>query len=1017
MITHLHANSSYSLLDSSLKIENLVKKSKELGFLSVALCDKGVLMGAMEFYLCCKKHGIKPIIGMEINCTFKEEKFPIILLAKNNVGYKQLMHLSNKADNTVDYEQLATYNENNFIIVFTQGGFYETLLNKEKYKEYQKILSVIPRYDSLFFAISKNETTFWKERNNNLIKILDELNLKSVAINKIYYENENDSDLLQILQCLKNSKTISNKDLSLENDRHILSKEKMQELYGENQLKNTEYIADNCFITLEDFKTTLPKFKTKDNIESSNYLIQLCLAGIQKRMKTKNIPKEYLDRLKIELDVIISMNFEDYFLIVWDFIKFAKHKDILVGPGRGSASGSLVSYCLGITQIDPIKYGLLFERFLNPDRISMPDIDVDFPDDRRDEVIRYVYEKYGDKHVSHIITYGTLKAKQVIRDVGRVLEIPIYEINKLCKQIPNSPNITLMEAYNSVKYFKQLILNNDKNKELFDLALRLEGLPRHTSTHAAGVVLSSKELNDVVPTIKHDNEIVSTQYTMEYLEEIGLIKIDFLGLRNLTIIDDISNKIKKNDYNFNINNINLSDEKTFDLLKNVDTLGIFQLESSGMKNLLKQMNVSKFNDIVATIALYRPGPMENIPLYLKSKQEKNIKYLHPSLKNILEETYGVIIYQEQIMQIAQVMASFSLAKADIMRKAMSKKNENVLASLKTDFIKGCLSNGHPETLATELFQTILKFANYGFNKAHSVSYSVISYQLAYLKANYPILFYCSLLNSVIGADVKISEIINECKSKGIKILAPSINFSSSSFTIESDSIRFPLTAIKNIGKVAFNEIKLERNDGEFNSFIDFVTRISNRKVNKNVIENLIDAGAFDEFKLTRKSLMLSLNDVLSYASLVSIEDNGQTRIDLNLVSKPTINYHRDNIFEKSKREKVVLGFYLSEHPMSEIKKNNSISCDNIALILKRKDLVESFCQIKSVKKHRTKNGDVMAFVVGQDESGKIDLIFMPRTFTKYENDLINDKYIKFNGKIDKKGACLVNAIIEVKIDL
>ncbi len=1018
MSVHLHARSSYSLLDSSLSVQRLVQKSKELGFSAVTLSDKNVLMGAMEFNKECKKEGIKPIFALEVEFTYNEEKYPLLLIAKNNEGFSNLIKCSSVVSNGEDisfHEVMAKYSHGNFVIFYGEEGPLETLLINEEYGQCQDVLTKLKEEGDFFIALSLNESSFWKIRNEKLKKIANSLSIKTVALNKIYYENEGDAAIYKVVQGIKSGKTINNHSLSLIQGRYLRSIEEMKQLYHQEDLDTTTWIAEQCQVDLSQFKTFLPKYKVPNELKGSHYLTQLCLAGLKKRLATEDLPAQYKKRLKYELDIITEMQFEDYFLIVWDFIRFARKKDIYVGPGRGSSAGSLVAYCLGITHVDPIEYGLLFERFLNPERISMPDIDIDFPDDRRDEVIQYVYETYGKEHVAHIITFGTLKAKQVLRDVGRVLEIPLHEINTLTKTIPFAPKITLKQVFDSTPYFRQLIQKNKMNQMLYDVAQRLEGLPRHASTHAAGIVLSKKSLTEVVPVIQIEQEMVSTQYTMEYLEDLGLIKMDFLGLRNLKIIDMIVQEVKKENPKFDIHRINLQDKKTFDLLKKVDTVGVFQLESDGMKNLLRKMQVNHFNDIVATIALFRPGPMENIPLYLEARKDKSkLHYPHPSLEPILKETYGIMIYQEQIMQVTQVIAGFSLGKADILRKAMSKKKEKDLINLKKDFIEGCIENGHPKELGEGLFSLIVKFAGYGFNKAHSVSYGMVSYQLAYLKANYPYHFYCALLNSVIGADRKTAEYIDECRRRGVVVLSPSINESGKEYHLEGNKIRFPLLAIKNIGQSAVDEIFAERQKGKFSNFHDFVARMMTRKVNKKIIESLIDAGALDEFHENRKTLRLSLEDAIRYADLVRIETEDQTRIDLGLVSKPAMIQAKEDKAEKSEREKEVLGVYLGEHPILEIKRKNQINTEPLIVLQSKSGTVQGFCNIQRVKQHRTKKGDMMAFVVGKDETSEIDLVFMPFVYQKTESVLKKGNYIYFNGKMDEKGACLVNSIQELK---
>ena len=595
--------------------------------------------------------------------------------------------------------------------------------------------------------------------------------------------------------------------------RYFRSKEEMVELYDEDDLAASDKIAQMCHVEMKFPKAILPKFKNRYGMSSEEFLRRLCHKGLEKRMQYQKIPSVYEQRLRYELDVIISMGYADYFLIVWDFIRFAKTQDIYIGPGRGSAAGSLVAYCLGITHADPIRYHLLFERFLNPERVSMPDIDTDFPDDRRDEVIAYVHDLYGEHHVSHIITFNTLAAKQVLRDVGKAMQVAPRQIDLLCKLVPNRPKVTLQDAYQERVKFKQMINSGEQMRKLFAIALQLEGLPRHSSLHAAGIILSNEDISNVCPLIDVDEGMCATQFTMEYLEELGLIKMDFLGLRNLTIIDEIVHQINAKEKRLDIMHIPLDDAKTYQLIRSVDTVGVFQLESEGMKNLIRKMKPTCFEDIVATVALFRPGPMENIPRYLECRTHpEKVDYLHPDLKSILENTYGVMIYQEQVMQIAQTMAGFSLGKADNLRKAISKKKGKELQSLREDFVEGAKQKGYEESLAIRVYELIMKFANYGFNRSHSVAYGMIAYQMAYLKANAPLYFFTALLNSVIGSETKTSEYVFEARKRHIEILLPSVNQSSNQYEIEGNALRFPLVGIKGIGNAVSNEMCIRDRD-------------------------------------------------------------------------------------------------------------------------------------------------------------------------------------------------------------
>ena len=745
------------------------------------------------------------------------------------------------------------------------------------------------------------------------------------------------------------------------------------------------------------FRTSLPEFKTPNDVSSKDYLSALCKEGLKRRLKN-HLTNEYISRLQYELDVIIKMHFEDYFLIVYDFILYAKKKGIMVGPGRGSAAGSLVSYCLGITEIDPIKYGLLFERFLNPERISMPDIDTDFPDDRRDEVVAYVKEKYGKDHVGHIITYGTLKTKQVLRDVARVLKYTTVETDSIAKLIPNSLNTSLMDAYNTIPLFNQKINSDKKYQFLFEIALKLEGNPRHESTHAAGIVFSKNVLSDVVPMISIESDLDSTQYSAEYLEDLGLIKMDFLGLRNLGIIAEIMDDINPK---FDINRIPLNDKKTFELISNVNLLGVFQLESNGMQNLARRMRPNSFEELSMMIALFRPGPMENIPSFLENRAHREkIKYLTKELEPILKETYGIIVYQEQIMSIARKLANFSYGKADVLRRAMSKKKAKELEKLKPEFIDGCLKNGYDISLANELYELILRFANYGFNKSHSIAYGLVAYRMAYLKANYPLYFYKALLNGAIGASEKTYAYIKEIRGRNIGLLGLSINKSTNEYKIVDDKILLPLSICKDVGSANVSKIIKAK---PFTSYVDAICKLTEKGVDIKALTSLIAGGAFDEFGLSRYSMALNLSRVIQYAN----STNG-----LNLFGgddTPIIENLTDDMMVLASKEKEVLGFYFKFDPIERVKQKYHISVPSISEI--KMGSACGFGQIVRIKQIRTKKGQRMCFVDVNDESASISLAVMPNIYDQYIEWLNKAHYVYFEGKKERESSLLVRKMV------
>lgn len=1021
MIGHLHVRSAYTLLNSTLNIDRMMQLAKENNIQYLALTDKNVMHGAIDFYRKCNANNIKAIMGLEIDLFYNEQKFSLVLYAKDDIGFKSLLKISNDIcanEKIMTIELLQKYD--NHIIVATSGAndeLHSYLLN-EKEEELAFMLDVFKHsFNEFYVSIAMNDSGLLKIKNQTLKKVAHKLQIKTFALSRIYYGYPNEEEPYKVLCAIDQQKLLNDPTLEFSSKRFFRSSEQMRYLYDEEDLQTANDIAAMCNVKMAFEKVKLPIFNNKYGVDSKTFLRNLCKKGLEKRVG-KNVPDEYVNRIAYELDIILKMGFEDYFLIVYDFIRFAKSKGIYVGPGRGSAAGSLVSYCLGITQIDPIEYHLLFERFLNPERISMPDIDIDFPDDRRQEVIDYVHDLYGNEHVAHIITFGTLKSRQVLRDVGRVLNIPIREIDLLAKMIPNAPKITLDFVYETNGVFKQTILSNKKYENLFSIAKVLEGLPRHASTHAAGVVLCREEISDICPLMKVEEDLLSTQYTMEYLEDLGLIKIDFLGLRNLTIIDEVSNIVRKTkNPSFDIMKIPLNDTKTFDLIQNVNTVGIFQLESEGMKNLIRKMKPKSFEEIAATIALFRPGPMENIPLYLANREHpESIDYLHPTLKVITEKTYGVMIYQEQIMQATQIMADFSLGKADILRKAVSKKKLDELKSLEDEFMKGALSKGYDRELASKVYQSILKFAGYGFNRSHSIAYGLVAYQLAYLKANYPLAFFMSLLNSVIGSEVKTSEYIFEAKKQNIMVQHPSVNLSSYDYVIEKGTLRYPLLGIKNVGIAGAKVVISERErNGKFTDYFDFIARISTHRISRKVIESLIDAGALDEFKIGRLSMKASLDDALRYASLVSVEEENQIKIDLNLVSKPAITSCRENEQVISLNEKNVLGFYLSAHPIAKLRSRYQ-DVSSLLEMKKKKGFVKFVAHVDRIKEHRTKNGDLMCFVSASDDTSKFDVVCMPNIYTLYKNILKKDHYLYIEGSIERQDSCLAKKIEWISLE-
>lgn len=1018
---HLHVRSAYTLLNSTLRIKDIVSLAKENGYRAVALCDCRVMHGAMAFFHEAKKQGIQPIFGMECDCIWEEKELHLLLLACDDIGYQHLLALStryNTKREPLSLAQLQPYSEHCIVLSSGDASALEAAVIKEDEEQIQQLLTICrDSFAKFYCAIACNDSGLLRVKNLILKKTAHALGIPTCALSRVYYAHEEDEAGYQVLCAIDQGVALNDKTLNYTPRRYFRNPQEMAELYEEADLRATDEIAAQCQVQMAFPTLHLPHFENKLHISSEEYLRKLCYKGMQKRMNNQPVPMAYKKRLDYELGVIISMNYADYFLIVYDFIRYARSQDIYVGPGRGSAAGSLVAYCLGITHIDPIRYHLLFERFLNPERISMPDIDTDFPDNRRDEVIAYVRERYGDAHVAHIITFNTLGAKQVLRDIGRVMRINQREIDMLCRQIPRMPKVTLQYAYDQNPKFKQMINASAQLRKIYALALKLEGLPRHASLHAGGIVFAREDITSVCPLIEVDEGMSATQFTMEYLEELGLIKMDFLGLRNLTIIDDIVHDINRDRQTpLAIMKIPLDDAKTYDLLCQTDTIGIFQLESEGIKNLIRQLQPREFEDIVATIALYRPGPMENIPEYLKRRQHPElIDYIDPSLKDILENTYGIMIYQEQIMQIAQRMAGFSLASADNLRKAISKKHSNEIKQMEAAFINGAMARGYREQVAKKVYALIMKFANYGFNRSHSVAYALVAYQLAYLKANWPLYFFCSLLNSVIGSETKMSEYIFEARKRGIRILPPSINASDERCFIEAKALRFPLTAIKNIGSAVCQTIKAERDQhGVFSDYFDFIARMITKKINKKTVETLIYAGALDEFSSNRATLIATLDDAFRYGELVKIEDENQIMIDFDLVSKPAMRVMKENLTRRSEQEREVIGFYLSQHPIARLRKEVDRELEPLIHLTGKQGYVKFLCIIERTREHRTKNGEWMMFASVSDDSGKLDLVIFPKAYQQYRDILVKGNYLLVRGTKKEEHSCIVNKLELIK---
>ncbi len=963
MFTSLYVKTNYSLLSSLVSIDNLILYAVEHKLSALAICDDN-MTSTKIFYDKCIKNNIKPIIGLDL----KYNNSNILMYAKSFTGYQSLIKLSTiLSERDITITDLETYN-NDVVVVLP-------------YKDFVLYNELTRLYNNLYIGVLN------KIEEKESYKVTKNV----VFINKVLYLNKNHEKYLKYLFMIRDSKTIADDVTFKDNYNYMLLSDAIS-LVSNETLNNTNVIADMCNLELSKRDDLLPVYDT--NIDSDQYIVKLSVAGLNKRLGG-NVSDVYKKRLIYELDVIKRMGFSNYFLVVYDFIKYAKKNNILVGPGRGSAAGSLVAYSLGITEIDPIKYDLLFERFLNPERVSMPDIDTDFPDIYRNNIIEYVRNKYGQKRVSGIITFGTMAAKLVLRDVGRVLNIPPKTIDTLCKKIPTVTKDKLKDFYNRDENFRNIINSSDKLMLLYEISTLIEGFPRHISTHAAGVVMSRIDLDRIIPLVRNDDIYISG-YTMEYLEELGLLKMDFLGIKNLTTIMNIIVDIESSlGIKINFSDIPLDDPDALKLFETADTCGIFQFESEGMKNFLRKLRPNTIYDIFAAIALFRPGPAVNIDSYIRRKHGlEQVTYLDPCLEGILSSTYGIIIYQEQIMQIANVMAGFSYGEADILRRAMSKKKLDLLKGEEIRFIEGSVARGHKEEDAKRVFDLILNFANYGFNKSHSVSYAIVAYKMAYLKAKYPKFFFSNLLSSVIGSEVKTIEYINEARKLGINVILPDINRSTNKYEVVDNGILFPLSNIKNVGIVTCKDIINSRGDG-FNDIYDCFSKILSRNVNKSTLEALIDVSCFDSFGYNKKTLYYNLDNLINYATLTK-------DLDPDLVIKPDIEIMDE--FSKGEllsNEKASLGFYLSSHPTTIYKSRTS----NVVNLVDIKNYfgkrIELLVMIDKVRVVNTKNNDRMAFYLASDDTAQTDLTLFPKAYEKYK-DIDKGEIVLVKGEVQRR---------------
>ncbi len=1008
----LCVKSGYSFLSSTLKIEDIISISKSKNYDYLCLMDSNVMYGCMEFYKACIANNIKPLIGMEIEL---DNEMIVGLIAKDYNGYLALSKLSsyiNVNKLKVNLEMIKEYKDSLIVILPSYRAFKK--INKDSY---ENVLDYFNKtFPYFYLGIEYYE-------NKDLYKVnsyLRELNYKKIYFNNIVSRDKKDLQNIDVLKAIKNnevigySRSIDNLEYS-----YFFSDDEKRNNFTYEELDLCSEIVNLVNLEFKKENLRIAKFSEDESFDSKLYLSKLAYKGLEKRNKEFVNDKRYLDRLEKELKVINDMGFSDYFLIVYDYVKYAKTHNILVGPGRGSAAGSLVSYVLGITNIDPLKYDLLFERFLNVERISMPDIDIDFQDNRRDEVVAYLKQKYGCDRVANIVTFSTLAAKQVLRDTAKVMGLNKYDIDLLSKKAHRSGHTDLRKMFELSKEFRDFILSDDKYKDVYEIALSIEGLPRQTSIHAAGVVVASEKLLNIIPLLGDSNNLI-VQYEMNYLEDLGLLKMDLLGLRNLTIIDDCLKEIKRvYDVNIDLNNIDYNDPKLYKLIANAKTSGIFQLESEGMKKTIKIVNPENFDDVASVIALFRPGPRDFIEEFTLRKNGKmKIDYIDDSLKEVLAPTYGIIVYQEQIMQVATVFAGFSFSKADILRKAMSKKEESKMLSLKEEFIEGSIKKGHTKEKAEEVFALILKFASYGFNKAHTVSYATIAVQMAYLKYYYASIFFACVMESFAFGD-KFSEYINEAKENGIKLILPDVNHSDYEFrAISKDTIIFGLSHIKGINTQFVKNIINESKNEIFKDYFDFVVRMNKYKMSEALVYSLIDAGALDSFGYNRATLKENYNRVLKYAEMITINTNNQLSFEFDLVKKPEIIIVNESA-EKLALENDALGYYISEFPLMKIRNylnNNGYVNSSILERLNDKN-VKIVAMIKKNKVIKTKKNELMSITTVIDEFSSVSVVIFPSLYKQISSLLNAGSYVLIDGKVEVKEnvSIVANNIREFKI--
>jgi len=1002
MFVYLNNKSGYSFLESSLKINELVKYGIDNKMSSLALTDHNNMFGTMEFISLCKENNIKPIIGMEINLA--PFATPLVVIASSNEGYVSLCKLTtivsrSSLNETISLEQLNKYKDGLICILPYIRSHLIDKTQEEQINFIQEIKNVFKAfYIGLEWYKNEDITQLYQAR-----KLATSTMSLTVPIVEVLTNDATSVETLNVLKAIDLKTSVDNlTDFNFMN-HHFLSEGKIKSIFTEEEIYSTYTLSNLCNIDLSSFKGSLYEYKVSGDYTQFEYLKGLCQKGLEKRIH--NITNEYSSRLSYELNIINKMGYVNYFLVVYDYVKFAKQNNILVGPARGSAGGSLAAYALGITNVDPVKYDLLFERFLNPERVSMPDIDVDFIDSRRDEIFNYITNKYGKDKTARVVTFQTFKARSSLRDVSKALGCSVTESDNLTGKLAKIKSEDLKELVENSPTILSLINTNDFYKKIYDISLKIEGLPRQSGIHAAGIVINNDSLCNIIPVYQaFDDAPVVTQCDLKYLEDFNLLKMDILGLTNLSAIDDCKRLIKHyHNIDIDLNNIDLNDPNIYKIMNSGKLSGIFQMDQAGMGRAVSVIKPECFEDVVAVLALGRPGPMQFLQTYKDRKDGKEkVTYLHPSLEPVLKSTYGIIVYQEQVMQILCKMAGFTLGKADLVRRAISKKQSDELASVKDEFIKGCIKNGYGQKEASSTFENILNFANYGFNRSHSVAYSIIACQMAYLKYYYPKEFYTSILN-IFGEEDKIANYFYEIKSNNIKMSSPSINKSTDEFAFDGENIVFAFTKIKEITPSITKIILEERQKAPFKDFVDFVVRTHVRGLNSKTITALIDAGCFDEFNINRKTLKENLNNIIMYSEIVSSEKDGLISFDFDSSSKPLINYYDEDLIERLENEKNRLGLYLSGFPLEKdreiIKNADFVTVNELNQLNKTYKLV---LFINKVKPIRTKKGTNMAILDCVDETGNITVTVFPEQYAQFENILRKDNYIQVKGKLEKR---------------